>query len=131
MLMSEVFHFSTRNALGITNFLLPSLSAVGSRPSAALSELTAALTPSTPRQTVSRLGVLDHILISELAGVPLLRDRWVAVAQEFSQRTYARPIAALRSGALVVDVDDDIDRLCARLQRGGRTALTIVFAASS
>ncbi len=35
---------------------------------------------------------------------------------------------ALTSGAVVVDADDELDVLCARLKAARRTSLTIVYA---
>jgi hypothetical protein len=73
-------------------------------------------------------------LSHELSAVPHLHDRWVAVdlrgrrSRSEDRRT---PLAlALRSGAVVVDADRQLDELCARLHAARRTSLTIVFNAA-
>jgi hypothetical protein len=40
-------------------------------------------------------------------------------------------MVALRSGAVVVDADDELDVLCARLKKAKQTSLTIVYARAS
>ncbi len=71
--------------------------------------------------------------IRELANVPLLRDRWVAIDPRGAARDgRATPLmVALRSGAVVVDADAELDVLCARLKAARQTSLTIVYAKSS
>jgi hypothetical protein len=39
-------------------------------------------------------------------------------------------LVALRSGAVVIDADDELDVLCARLKAARETSLTIVYAKS-
>jgi hypothetical protein len=67
--------------------------------------------------------------IAELANVPSLRDRWVAIDPRGSVSDDETPLhVALQSGAVVVDADDELDVLCARLKAARRTSLTIVYA---
>lgn len=67
--------------------------------------------------------------IAELANVPSLRDRWVAIDPRGSMPDSITPLkVALQSGAVVVDADDELDVLCARLNAARLTSLTIVFA---
>jgi hypothetical protein len=67
--------------------------------------------------------------IAELAQDPALRDRWVAIDPRGSTRGDITPLkVALRSGAVVIDADDELDVLCRRLNAEKRTSLTIVFA---
>ena len=61
----------------------------------------------------------------ELAEITELRDRWVAIAPTGS-RAYG--ITSLRSGEVVVDYDDELDELCARIADSHQTSLTIVYA---
>jgi hypothetical protein len=73
---------------------------------------------------------LSPSLSRELASVSILRNRWVAV--DTSPRPTPRPVAAplhvaLRSGAVVVDADAELDELCARLKAARQTSLMIVF----
>lgn len=66
--------------------------------------------------------------ISDLSSVPSLRGLWVAL--DYRPRTNDRetPLkVALRSGAVVVDADDELDVLCARLKAAKQTSLTIVY----
>jgi hypothetical protein len=80
---------------------------------------------------------------AELADVPQLSGRWVALApagRSPHPANSARPAAPganpnrlrfplqLRSGAVVVDADRELDVLCARLRAAEETSLTIVFA---
>ncbi len=59
--------------------------------------------------------------------LPTLRDHWVAVDSTPSEA--ARPqLAALESGAIVVDADEELDALCARIAATGQTSLTILYA---
>ena len=58
----------------------------------------------------------------ELLQHQALRDRWVAIDPRGG-----RGALALRSGAVVVDNDDELDELCARITAAHRTSLTIVF----
>jgi hypothetical protein len=67
--------------------------------------------------------------LAELANVPSLKDRWVAIDPRGLTRDRDTPLqVALRSGAVVVDADDELDVLCARLNAARLTSLTIVFA---
>jgi hypothetical protein len=69
--------------------------------------------------------------IAELAEDPALRDRWVAIDPRGTARDDITPLkVALRSGAVVVDADDELDVLCRRINAEKRTSLTIVFAGS-
>ena len=67
---------------------------------------------------------------SELSSVPSLRGSWVAI--DTHPRSLSRAAAPLhvplRSGAVVVDADADLDQLCRRIKAERRTALTIVYA---
>jgi hypothetical protein len=72
---------------------------------------------------------LSPIALAELANVPSLRDRWVAIDPRGSAPDRDTPLqVALGSGAIVVDADDELDVLCARLTAAKRTSLTIVYA---
>jgi hypothetical protein len=75
---------------------------------------------------------LSPTAIRELAEVPLLRDRWVAIDPRGAARSGRRTplLVALRSGAVVIDADDELDVLCARLKAAKETSLTIVYARS-
>ena len=65
---------------------------------------------------------------AELANVPSLQDRWVAIDPRGSGSEKDTPLRmALKSGAVVVDADDELDVLCARLKAARRTSLTIVY----
>ncbi|HEX4460213.1 MAG TPA: hypothetical protein VIA18_19680 [Polyangia bacterium] len=65
---------------------------------------------------------------AELANVPSLQDRWVAIDPRGSAPDKDTPLrVALTSGAVVVDADDELDVLCARLKEARRTSLTIVY----
>ncbi len=67
--------------------------------------------------------------LAELASVPSLKDRWVAIDPNGSSPDRDTPLSvSLRSGAVVVDADDELDVLCARLNAAKLTSLTIVFA---
>ena len=67
--------------------------------------------------------------IAELANVPLLKDRWVAIDLKGTVVDRETPLqVALASGAVVVDADDELGALCARLTAAKLTSLTIVFA---
>jgi hypothetical protein len=69
--------------------------------------------------------------IAELVNVPSLRDRWVAIDPRGYSPGDQTPLrVALQSGAVVVDADDELDVLCARLKAARRTSLTIVYAGS-
>jgi hypothetical protein len=65
---------------------------------------------------------------AELASVPSLKDRWVAIDPRGSTGDDTPLRVALTSGAVVVDADDELDVLCARLKAARRTSLTIVYA---
>lgn len=71
---------------------------------------------------------------TDFSDVPQLSGRWVALAPA-GRRPAAPPTAPrlrfplqLRSGAVVVDADRELDVLCARLRAAEETSLTIVFA---
>jgi len=65
--------------------------------------------------------------ILELARVPSLRNRWVAIDPRGIRSDRETPLRlALRSGAVVVDADHELDVLCARLRASNETSLTIV-----
>lgn len=67
--------------------------------------------------------------IAELAKLPSLKDRWVAIDPQGRIEDRETPLqVALTSGAVVVDADDELDVLCARLKAAKLTSLTIVFA---
>ena len=51
-----------------------------------------------------------------------LRDRWIAIDPRGGEG-----IAALRSGAVVVDCDEELDVLCNRLDDARMTSLTILY----
>jgi hypothetical protein len=69
--------------------------------------------------------------LAELAKLPSLKDRWVAIDPRGTTPDRDTPLSvALASGATVVDADDELDVLCARLNAAKRTSLTIVFAGS-
>ena len=60
----------------------------------------------------------------------MLCDRWVAVDTAGRTHTHDTPLRVpLRSGAIVVDADDDLDVLCRRIKAERRTSLTILYAA--
>jgi hypothetical protein len=63
----------------------------------------------------------------------MFRDRWVAIDPRGAVRDGRETplLVALRSGAVVVDADDQLDVLCARLKAARQTSLTIVYAKSS
>jgi hypothetical protein len=69
--------------------------------------------------------------LSDLSSVPSLRGLWVAldyrprVPHNSDRETPLR--VALRSGAVVVDADDELDVLCARLKDSKQTSLTIIY----
>ena len=77
---------------------------------------------------------MSNNAIRELAKLPSLRDRWVAIdprgAREGSGALELPPVIRLKTGAVVVDADDELDVLCARLKAARLTSLTIVFARS-
>jgi hypothetical protein len=69
--------------------------------------------------------------LAELAKVPSLKDRWVAIDPRGAAPDRDTPLqVALASGAIVVDADDELDVLCARLNEAKLTSLTIVYAGS-
>ena len=65
---------------------------------------------------------------ADLAAVPALRGNWVAVDSAPQRVSRVTRYVTLRSGAIVVDADEDLDVLCRRLKAERRTSLTIVFA---
>jgi hypothetical protein len=69
--------------------------------------------------------------LAELSKVPSLKDRWVAIDPRGNAPDRDTPLqVALQSGAIVVDADDELDVLCARLTEAKLTSLTIVYAGS-
>ena len=65
----------------------------------------------------------------ELARVPAFRDRWVAIDPKGLRNERNTPMCfALKSGAVVVDADYELDVLCKRLADLRETSLTIVYA---
>jgi hypothetical protein len=67
--------------------------------------------------------------IAELKRVPSLKNRWVAIAEAGTASDRDTPLSvALSSGAVVVDADDELPALCARLSAAKLTALTIIYA---
>jgi hypothetical protein len=67
--------------------------------------------------------------LAELAALPSLENRWVAIDPAGSLPDRETPLkVALRSGAVVVDADPELDVLCARLKKRKLTSLTIVYA---
>ena len=66
--------------------------------------------------------------LSDLSSVPSLRGLWVALDYRPRVSDRETPLkVALRSGAVVVDADDELDVLCARLKEAKQTSLTIVY----
>ncbi len=66
--------------------------------------------------------------IAELANVPSLKNRWVAIDPRGCAPDSITPLkVALQSGAVVIDADDELDVLCARLKAEGLSSLTIVY----
>lgn len=64
----------------------------------------------------------------ELSQVPTLHGRWVAIDPRGLSDRITPLKVSLKSGAVVVDADDELDVLCARLKAEGQTSLTIVYA---
>ena len=60
--------------------------------------------------------------ISDLRPFPELHDRWVAIDPRGG-----RGLLALRTGAVVVDLDPDLDALCLRVSASRRSSLTILY----
>ena len=58
--------------------------------------------------------------------VPTLREHWVAVDATPGAPSLPQ-IAALDSGAVVVDADPELDALCSRLSEAGKSSLTILY----
>ncbi len=70
--------------------------------------------------------------LRDLSSVKSLQGRWVAIdpqgnsrAQRNDRETPLR--VSLQSGAVVVDADDELDVLCARLKKAKQSSLTIVY----
>ena len=64
----------------------------------------------------------------DLSTVPSLEGRWVAIDPRGHHDDRVTPLrVALQSGAIVVDADDELDVLCARLNKAKQTSLTIVY----
>ncbi len=61
-------------------------------------------------------------MFPEIHKVDSLRDRWVAVDPRGG-----RGLLALRSGAVVVDADEELGALCRRLSDARKTSLTILY----
>ena len=76
---------------------------------------------------------MSDVLSRELSKVPSLQDHWVAVDPRPSSLRSDRqtPLRlALKTGAVVVDADYELDVLCARLRATNQTSLTIVHVSS-
>jgi hypothetical protein len=65
--------------------------------------------------------------LNEIASVPSLRGRWVAIDPRGATERLTPLCVALKSGAVVVDADAELDVLCARLHAARQTSLTILF----
>ena len=63
----------------------------------------------------------------EISSVRSLEGLWVAIAPSSSNDRDTPLRVALNSGQVVVDADDQLDVLCARLKAARQTALTIVY----
>ncbi len=69
--------------------------------------------------------------IRELSKVPSLHNCWVAIDPGGMRNDRVTPLKfSLKSGAVVVDADSELDVLCARLKDAKQTSLTIVYAGS-
>lgn len=66
--------------------------------------------------------------LRELAQVPALRGHWVAIDPRGLGRRQTPLYFSLKSGAVVVDADLELDALCERLRASRETSLTIVYA---
>jgi hypothetical protein len=73
---------------------------------------------------------VSNEVVQELSTLPALHNRWVAIDTAGRRRNdRLTPLyVALKSGAIVVDADSELDELCSRLRDAGQTALTILFA---
>jgi len=60
----------------------------------------------------------------ELEDLPQLENLWVAIDPHGASPS---ELPSLRSGAVVVDWDAEIDELCRRIADAQRTSLTIVY----
>jgi hypothetical protein len=69
---------------------------------------------------------------AEIETIPALHDQWVAIDPAGGPpipRKDPTPLRfMLRSGAVVIDADPELDVLCRRLSAERRTSLTIVYA---
>jgi hypothetical protein len=69
---------------------------------------------------------------AEIDSVPALREKWVAIdpagGPPIPQQDQTPLRVMLRSGAMVIDADPELDVLCRRLSAERRTSLTIVYA---
>ena len=74
---------------------------------------------------------MSDLPLAEIAQVPALRDRWVALDVRGIPRDRSPFQIALPSGIVVVDADPELGALCARLSHADRTSLQIVFASGS
>jgi hypothetical protein len=65
----------------------------------------------------------------ELSSLSSLQGLWVAIAPASTpSNDRVTPLrVALQSGEVVVDADDELDVLCARLKAAKQTSLTIVY----
>jgi hypothetical protein len=63
----------------------------------------------------------------QLSSVPSLEGLWVAIAPSSSNDRDTPLRVALQSGQMVVDADDQLDVLCARVKASRQTALTIIY----
>jgi hypothetical protein len=70
--------------------------------------------------------------LSEIESVPALHHQWVAIdpagGPPIPQKDATPLRLMLRSGAMVIDADPELDVLCRRLSAERRTSLTIVYA---
>jgi hypothetical protein len=74
---------------------------------------------------------LSQNAIRELCLLPELAGNWVAIDPRGCSNDRITPLRfSLRSGAVVVDADPELDVLCARLRASKETSLTIVYAGS-
>jgi hypothetical protein len=59
-----------------------------------------------------------------------LHDRWLAIDSRGTRRP-SQGLAVLPNGAVVVDHDPELDRLCLRIAAREQTSLSIVFCGRS
>jgi hypothetical protein len=66
--------------------------------------------------------------LRDLSSVKSLQGRWVAIDPSGHKNDRITPLRVnLQSGAVVVDADDELDVLCARLKAAKQSSLTIVY----